>query len=51
MSHRGATGQSPMANAIIRPQQEFSIDPAKRSEPAGQGVLERGAGGRGLART
>jgi hypothetical protein len=38
-----------MANAIVRPQEEFPVDPAKRSEPADQGVLERGAGGRGLA--
>lgn len=36
---------------IVRPQEEFPIDPAKRSEPADQGVLECGAGGCGLART
>lgn len=43
------TGPRPMANAIVRPQQEFPVDLAKRSEPADQGVLERGAGGRGVA--
>ena len=28
--------------AVVRPQEELPVDPAKRSEPADQGVLERG---------
>ncbi|SOC20624.1 hypothetical protein SAMN05877809_1138 [Rhodobacter sp. JA431] len=41
-----ATGKN---QAIVRPHQEFPVDPAKLSEPADQGVLEHGADGRGLA--
>ena len=37
--------------AIVGPQQEFPIDPAKRSEPADQSVLDHGAGGRGLGQS
>ncbi|WP_420005968.1 hypothetical protein [Arenibacterium sp. LLYu02] len=49
MSHRGAIGSSPVANAIVRSQQELLLDLAQGAEPGDQGVLKGGAGGRRLA--
>lgn len=50
MSHRGAIGSSPMANAVVRSQQELAVDAARGAEAADQGMLQCTGSRRCLAR-
>ena len=50
MSHRGATGPSSMANAVVGPQKELARDLSQGAEAIDQGMLERACRGCRLSR-